>query len=76
MDLEKSIKDLRIEKDRLDKAISILETLLAGGDIDPRVVRRSPRGRKSMSAEERRVVSQRMKEYWDKRRTAKEKVHK
>jgi hypothetical protein len=60
MDLTNIIEDLRREKERLDRAIASIEQLQADGDIPVR----SRRGRKSMSPEERRQVSARMKKYW------------
>jgi hypothetical protein len=67
MDLYGVIRALYAEKDKLDRTIAALEELpnpSAGGSA-----RR--RGRKSMSAEERREVSERMKKYWANRRPAK-----
>jgi len=57
------IEELRGEKQRLDRVIASLEDLkapVAGAAIPVR----SRRGRKSMSPEERREVSARMKKYW------------
>ena len=63
MDLIKTIEELRCEKQRLDRVIASLEELKApNGSADPPI--RSRRGRKSMSPEERREVSARMKRYW------------
>ena len=67
MDLYGVIRELYAEKDKLDRTIAALEELpnpSAGGSA-----RR--RGRKSMSAEERREVSERMKKHWANRRPAK-----
>jgi truncated hemoglobin YjbI len=60
MDLAKMIDELRREKEKLDRAISSVETLQADGDVPVR----KRRGRKSMSPEERREVSARMRKYW------------
>ena len=68
MDLYKIIGTLYDEKRRLDQLIDSLETLeRTGGTLDPQKLTRR-RGRKSMSAEERRRVSERMKHYWALRR--------
>lgn len=65
MDVEKALRELYSEKKILDSAISALETRLKQGPAG-----RSPkrRGRKNMSAEERRAVSERMARYWQARR--------
>jgi len=67
MDLDKIIRDLRTEKDRLDRAIASLEDLTRTGAVAP-IVASKRRGRKTMDDEERREVSARMKEYWRKRK--------
>jgi len=63
MDLSKTIEELRREKETLERVIASLEELNApvAGAATPV---RSRRGRKSMSPEERRKVSARMKNYW------------
>jgi len=59
MDLTRTITELRSEKEKLVRVIASLEELQNGVTIAaPR------RGRKSMSLEERREVSARMKKYW------------
>ena len=63
MNLTTIIAELRREKERLDRVIASLEGLQTGATMP---VRR--RGRKSMSAEERREVSARMTKYWASRR--------
>lgn len=63
MDLQETIRQLKIGKERIECAIAVLEELLSGGAGDPTHLRKR-RGRKSMSAEERQEVSQRMKRYW------------
>jgi len=65
MDLTKIIDELRREKGEIDKVIALLEELEEGRNPSPV---RSPKGRKSMGAEERREVSARMKKYWAGRR--------
>jgi hypothetical protein len=69
MDLSKMIAELLEQKQELDQAIAALEEL-AGGKVNQPGLSRSRRGRKSMSAEEREQVSERMKKYWAKRRHA------
>jgi hypothetical protein len=79
MDLFKAIHDLYEEKRRLDEVIAKLEEVLHAQKIDGKVLpaataRAEPtkrRGRKSMSEQERIVVSQRMKEFWAQRRQEK-----
>ena len=67
MDLYAILRELHIEKRRLDRIIRELENRQERISPDPT---RPPgrRGRKSMGAEERRKVSERMKNYWAKRR--------
>ena len=69
MDLYKIISELYFQRGKLDLVIAALEELQrvqqsADGLAAPPL----RRGRKSMSAEERRQVSERMKEYWQNRR--------
>jgi hypothetical protein len=73
MDLRRAIRALYEEKQRIEASISLLEELLrSGGGSERRVPAdlgdRKQRGRKTMSPEERRVVSERMKRYWARRR--------
>jgi hypothetical protein len=60
MDFWKALEELHAERERLSKMIASLEAASGMGS------RR--RGRKSMSAAERRQVSERMKQYWASRR--------
>ena len=64
MDYWAAIRQLHLEKDRLDKAIATLEALSQGSASESV----SRRGRKDMGAEERKKVSERMKRYWASRR--------
>lgn len=64
MDLLKAIQELREEKKQLDIAIATLESLVSGIPVQVG----NKRGRKNMSAEERRLVSERMSNYWANRR--------
>lgn len=63
MDIYKAIHDLLQEKKRLDAMIASLEARSTTGTREKR-----RRGRKSMSPEERAVVSRRMAAYWAVRR--------
>jgi len=70
MDLNKTIRDLYADKERLDRLIQLLEEIVANrqgmGDFG---LTRSGRGRKFMGAKERKEVSRRMKKYWESRRS-------
>lgn len=64
MDLNKAIRDLHEELKKLNEVIASLEQFESTGTLpSPR-----RRGRKSMAENERKVVSERMKKYWDGRR--------
>ncbi len=67
MDLDKIIRELRTEKERLDRVITSLEDLAGSGTVTPLPAPKR-RGRKTMAEEERREVSARMREYWRKRK--------
>ena len=68
MDLYKAIRELHEEKARLDQVIASMEELLRSGESLKNFHFEKRRGRKSMSASERTLVSERMKNYWAKRR--------
>jgi hypothetical protein len=70
MDLSKTIQDLYVEKEKLERVIASLEDLqrAAGLGIPPAPSRGKRRGRKSMSPDDRQEVSERMKRYWAGRR--------
>lgn len=68
MDLSKTIAELYEEKIRLDKVIASLEQL--GEDPFPISMPTHRRGRKFMSPQERREVSERMRRYWAGRKAA------
>jgi hypothetical protein len=77
MDLTKALRELHLEKQRIDRAIVSLEELA-------RDTRTAPipealgerRGRKSMGEAERRDVSARMKKYWaSRRRSGRDREH-
>jgi len=68
MDLYKAIQDLYAEKEKLERVIASLEELQRTAGSIPPIPKISRRGRKSMGAEEREEVSERMKKYWAGRR--------
>ncbi|HEU0119109.1 MAG TPA: hypothetical protein VFQ91_01205 [Bryobacteraceae bacterium] len=66
MDLQKAIRELYEEKERIEGVIASLEQYLrTNGAV---VAAKRKRGRKSMSPEERQEVSARMRNYWASRR--------
>ena len=65
MDFWKALRELHEERRRLDTLIANLEALRQGHDAP----KRPSRGRKSMPPEERRIVSERMRAYWSRRRS-------
>ena len=65
MDVNKALCQLHDEKKRLDSAIAALEARIAASTGQSG---RGRRGRKSMSPQARREVSQRMTRYWAARR--------
>ena len=70
MDLRKTIQDLYAEKEKLERVIASLEELHRTAADNATLVpgRTRRRGRKSMGAQERLEVSERMKKYWAGRR--------
>ncbi len=70
MDLYRTIRTLHEERKRLERLIESLEHLQAKGNRPGRDNPLARRGRKGMSAEERRKVSDRMKKYWASRRSS------
>jgi hypothetical protein len=66
MELGDAIQQLQAEKQRIERAIALLEQLRR--NQGSRAVALKRRGRKSMGSEERREVSARMKRYWASRR--------
>ena len=71
MDLEKAIRDLLAERDRISGIIAQLELMQQHQGDGPARTQKQ-RGRKSMSDEERAIVSNRMRQYWETRRKAKD----
>lgn len=73
MDLNKAIKELYVERERLDRVIASLEELQRTARRVPDLLKPAKRrGRKSMQSAERVEVSKRMRKYWASRRQAKE----
>ena len=72
MDIYRAIRELETEKKRLDGVISSLEELIASGSagvVAPAKKPKQRRGRKEMTPAERTKVSERMRKYWESRRT-------
>ncbi|MCS7314750.1 MAG: hypothetical protein RMI94_01735 [Bryobacterales bacterium] len=68
MDLYEAIRALHEEKKRLDRLIAVLEELQRNANHDRPAGSKKRRGRKGMSLEERRAVSERMRRYWAQRK--------
>jgi hypothetical protein len=68
MDIYQAIRELYEEKLKLDQVIASLEQLQEAASALPFPEPEKRRGRKSMSAQERREVSARMRRYWASRR--------
>ena len=66
MDLQKGIRELYEEKERIDGVIASLEQYLRTNGTG---AAKRKRGRKSMNPEERQEVSARMRSYWAGRRS-------
>ena len=70
MDLYKAIQNLYAEKEKLEHVIASLEELQRTAGSSPAIPHSGKRrGRKSMSSKERKEVSERMKKYWEGRRS-------
>jgi hypothetical protein len=68
LDLYKTIRILHEERERLARLIAYLEHVKTSKGDKPRRKAPGRRGRKRMTAAERRGVSERMKKYWAARR--------
>lgn len=68
MNIAETLRELHAEKYRVIRAIEKLEALCAEGHGGLRAT--SKRGRKFMPPEERQQVSERMRNYWAKRRSS------
>jgi hypothetical protein len=65
LDLTKTIQSLRADRDRIVEAITTLELLQQRPVVHGAASRKTGRrGRRTMGANERRQVSERMKRYW------------
>ena len=69
MDLSATIKALIAEREKIDRAIQMLEGLEGTKSSEGK----SRRGRKSMSVEERQQVGERIRRYWASKRKDKAK---
>jgi hypothetical protein len=67
MDLTRILEQFYAERDRVRQAIATLEQFQQ--ERNTTVPAHRKRGRKSMGAEERKVVAERMKIYWAKKRS-------
>ena len=72
MDLQKTIDALKVERQRVQRAITELEQVQSGNSGSHIGMFPRGRGRKSMGPKERQEVSLRMKKYWSKRRNNRE----
>ena len=68
MDLHSIVRQLNEERARLDEVIRSLESLIALEGTFSKSLKTSRRGRKEMPEAERRIVSERMRKYWEKKR--------
>lgn len=68
MDIAQIIRELHLERERVDKAIRLLEELILENRRAADAPRGGGRGRKFMGQAERLAVSQRMRKYWEERR--------
>ncbi len=71
IDLRKVLKDLYTQRERLEHVITSLEALQQDSAVGLPPQKKTNRGRKSMGADERREVSERMRKYWTARRKKK-----
>ncbi len=68
MDLHSIVRQLNEERARLDEVIRSLESLISLEGSFSKSLKTSRRGRKEMSEAERKIVSERMRKYWEKKR--------
>ena len=71
MDLRGIIRALHEEKARLDEVISNLASLTGLESGAGKPPKKSTRGRKQMPESERKLVSERMRKYWETKRKRK-----
>jgi hypothetical protein len=68
MDVYRIIRELVLERDRLQRIIESLEEMAPNGKAPVRADGARRRGRKSMDRAAREEVSERMKRYWAQRK--------
>jgi hypothetical protein len=70
MTLRRALTELQSERQRIDRQIEAIRTVLDASGLPGRGrrARRTVQSRRRMSAAARKAVSQRMKAYWAKRR--------
>ena len=68
MNINKAIRELYEEKQRLDRVIASLEEMQRDAAAEKAALPKKKRGRKSMDNQGRMEVSERMKRYWSARR--------
>jgi hypothetical protein len=68
VNINKTIRELIEEKNRLDRVIGTLEEMQRTGPVEVTALSQKKRGRKSMDGRARQEVSERMKRYWESRR--------
>jgi len=71
IDLSKILKDLYQQRERLEHVITSLEAFQEDAGAGLNTKKKTNRGRKSMGADERLEVSERMRRYWASRRKKK-----
>lgn len=71
MDLYRIIRELVLERERLQRIIESLEEMKPDARPPVRIEARKRRGRKSMDRAARQQVSERMKRYWAQRKAEK-----
>ena len=73
MDYSAIIKALRVQMERIGRAIAELESLSSSDaqQLSDALQLQKRRGRKFMSAEERKAVAERMRRYWARRKKRK-----
>jgi len=71
MDLYRIIRELVLERDRLERIIESLEKMKPDAKPPIRIETTKRRGRKSMDRAARQEVSDRMKRYWAQRKAEK-----
>ena len=68
MDVAKILRELKAQREQLDRAIAAVEAVSGDKGTQAPTAPSMRRGRKFMTEEERKEVSRRMRRYWDSRR--------